>query len=88
MRTRAARPRGEASVTRVRASGRAVLELYRTRLGPEGLSALAVRLADHRALAEAAARGARMSKSGERGLKGPVPRCRRDLRSERPAWAA
>lgn len=84
----AARPRGEASVTRVRASDRIVLELRRARLGLEGPSALAVRLADHRAPAEAAVHGARMSQSGERGLKGPVPHSRCDLRSERPAWAA
>lgn len=76
-------------MTLVRVSCRGVLELHRARLGPGGpLPSPTPRFADHRALAEAAARGARMSQSGERGLKGPVPRSRRDLRSELPAWAA
>lgn len=77
------------SATVVPAPARRVPELRRAGLGPESPPAPPhPRPAGHRAPAEAATRGARMSRPGGRGLKGAAPRSRPDLRSGRAAWAA
>lgn len=64
------------------APGRGVLELLGDNRSP------VPSLADLGAVAEDAASGARMSRPGQRGLKGPAPRRRLDPLSQRAAWAA